>query len=64
MDTMVIAEQPMPACLAEACGWLLAAEGNASAGIQPSRGRNKNFPTKRARNDQSRCRPTTPMNLK
>jgi hypothetical protein len=33
MDTMVIAEQPMPACLAEACGWLLAAEGNVDTGI-------------------------------
>jgi hypothetical protein len=28
MDSLVMAEQPMPAFLAEACGWLLAAEGN------------------------------------
>jgi hypothetical protein len=28
MDSMVMAEQPMPALVAEACGWLLAAEGN------------------------------------
>jgi len=28
MDSIVMAEQPMPAFLAEACGWLLAAEGN------------------------------------
>jgi hypothetical protein len=33
MDTTVIAEQPMPACLAEACGWLLAAEGNVGTGV-------------------------------
>ncbi len=34
MDTMVIAEQPMPASLAEACGWLLAAEGNVGTGVE------------------------------
>jgi hypothetical protein len=34
MDTMVIAERPMPASLAEACGWLLAAEGTVGTGVE------------------------------
>jgi len=34
LDTTVIAEQPMPAYLADACGWLLAAEGNVGIGVE------------------------------
>jgi hypothetical protein len=33
MNTMVIAEQPIPAHIAEACEWLLAAEGTVGNGV-------------------------------
>jgi len=34
MDGVMIAEQPMPAYIAEVCEWLLAAEGNVGNGVE------------------------------